>query len=364
MPQRDFLDLWSDFPLAIGRQVGKQVVLDVGVQSAVEDPEVRAVVEGYLFLEEPFDPGVEAFAAEKVSRTADLPPVVLVAGLVRTRIGKDLHVSGVVFDGDEEKNRGIASDASDVVGDHRGQEVPPGRPRFGDQPAHGVLPGDPRRIPQGLQRPERPAFDQPRTVRNEERRNLGQEGSYCAENGQLHRVVAEPVLGGLTANDAVPQIVVFAEDVGVRVMALMVHHLPLGLIDVEVPRIEVRVVAGVVGEMVVGAVQDVVAEFGKLQQPVERFKCGGAADRAQAAGAQQLTAAGVDRLSVGGDIANMGEVVLAHRGPGTGIEALKFLDERGVAGFPVDRDKPGRSRHDIQAKRVKPQEECPYRTRI
>ena len=97
-------------------------------------------------------------------------------------------------------------------------------------------------------------------------------GSYCAENGQLHRVVAEPVLGGLTANDAVPQIVVFAEDVGVRVMALVVHHLPLRFIDVEVPRIEVRVVTGVVVEMVVGAVQDVVAEFGNLQQPVERFR--------------------------------------------------------------------------------------------
>jgi len=60
----------------------------------------------------------------------------------------------------------------------------------------------------------------------------------------------------------------------------------------------------------------------------------------------------------------MGEVILAHRGPGAGIEALKFFDERGVTGSAVDRDKPGRSRHDIQARWVTPQEECPDRTRI
>ena len=90
--------------------------------------------------------------------------------------------------------------------------------------------------------------------------------------------MAEPVLRRLGSQDAVAEVVVLADDVGVRVVALVVHDLPLRGVDVEVPLVAVRVVLAVARQVVVGAVQDVVAEFGELQQPVEHLQDGGASD--------------------------------------------------------------------------------------
>ena len=135
-------------------------------------------------------------------------------------------------------------------------------------------------------------------------------------------MVAEPVLGRLAAQDAVAEVVILADDVGVRVMTLVVHDLPLGGVDVEVPLVAIRVVVAVARQGVVGAVQDVVAEFGELQQPIEHLEDGGAGDGTRSAVTQQFQAAGVDRLSVRGHRADVLKVGVPHRRPRLLVERL------------------------------------------
>lgn len=139
----DLLDERRHLTLPVRRQVGEQVVLDVCVQAAVEDPEVRAVLEGHLLLENAHQRGVQRGAAQEVAGAADLAPVVLVVRLIRPRIGEHLHLPGVMLDGDQEQHRGIAGHTADVVGQHGRQEPPAHRQRLGDESPFGVGEGDP-----------------------------------------------------------------------------------------------------------------------------------------------------------------------------------------------------------------------------
>ncbi len=342
----DLLDPRRDLALPVRRQIREQMVLDVSVEAAVKDPEVGPIPERHLLLEDPHQGRVEFCTAQKVSRSADLAPVVLIARLVRARIGEDLGLARVVLNGDEKEDAEIACGAADVVGQHGRQESGAHRSGLCHQPALGVGERDADRCPQSLARPEPPSLNLSGDVGDEKRGQLGEERGGRTEKNQLHRMMPEPVLGRLATQNAVAEIVVLADDVGVGVVAFVVHDLPLGGVDVEIPVVAIRVVLPVARQVVVAAVQDVVAQLGELQQPVQHLQHHRAAGGLRATVAQQLQPAGVDRLAVSSDRADVRQVCLAHLRPRLQVEGLQFV---GQAGRGLLRRYSG-GRHDMNSR--------------
>jgi hypothetical protein len=133
------------------------------------------------------------------------------------------------------------------------------------------------------------------------------------------------------------------------VVAFVVHDLPLGDVDVEIPAVAIRVVLTVAGQIVVAAVQDVVTEFGELQQSIQRLENDGATGGPRAAVAQQLQPAGVDRLPVGRDRTNVRQVRRTHLRPRFLVEGLQFVGEAGRA--LVGRNRSGQHDNNGRARR-------------
>ena len=288
----------------------------MGVQAAVEDPQIRAVVEGHLLLEDAGQGVVHLRARQEVARGADLAFVVLVGGLVGAGIGEQFEFARVVLDEHEVQHGHVAGDAAEVVGDQRGQRLVAGTERLVHEAAAHVPAGDPRGRAQGVRAEEALAGDLPRDVGQEERSRGRRDCRERGDERDLPQVMAVPVLTGTAAEDAVAEVVVLADDVGVGVVARVVHRLPVVDVHVEVPLVPVGVVLAVVRQVVVTAVHDVVAQLGELNEPVHHLQRGGAPDRARPALPEQLAAPRVDRPPVGGDGADVLQVLLAHGGLG------------------------------------------------
>ena len=327
MPGRDPAHGGRDLALPVGRQVREHVMLDVGVEAAVEDPEIGAVLEGHLFGENSLQEIVNARTANEVPGRAELARVVLVRRLVWTGVGKHLQLAGVMFDRNEEEHRHVAGHATEIVGQQCGQEGRTCPQRLAQVALPRIAHGDAHRRAQQVSAEEASAIHVPCHVAEHERRALGCRRGERPDDRGLHDVVAEPVLTSHRAGDAVAEIVIPASDVGVWVVALVVHHLPLADVDVEIPLVALGVVFAAVGQMVVAAVDDVVAQFGELEQAVEHLEDHGAAHGLRATVAQELEAPGVDRLAVSGDVSDVGQVLVTDLCLGQSVQILKIIGE-------------------------------------
>ena len=365
VPPRDPPHLGRDAALHGRRQVGEEVVLDVRVEAAVEDAHVGAVLERHLLGEHPLDVGVELGAGQEVPGRPDLALVVLVGGLLGAGVGEELELAGVVFDKDEEQHRHVAAHPAEVVGE-QGRQCAAGAGLAGaaDVALERVPGGDRGRRAQRVRAEEAVAVDAAGHVGQEERRGLRGARGQGRDDRHLAQVVAVPLLAVLPAQQAVAEVVVLAHDVGVGVVPGVVHGLPVVHVHVEVPAVATRVVLAVVRQVVVAAVDDVVAELGELQEPVQRLEQGGAAHGAGAALAQQLPPARVDRAAVGGDAPDVRQVGLADLVLGAGVERLEVVrearDGEGAGGGPGCGGGGGGA-HDGDASHPGARSECPFR---
>ena len=72
VPRRNFAHRRRDLALPVGRQVREHVMFDVGVEAAVEDPEIGAVVERHLFGQELLQEVVDARTTHKIPGCPEL----------------------------------------------------------------------------------------------------------------------------------------------------------------------------------------------------------------------------------------------------------------------------------------------------
>ena len=147
-----------------------------------------------------------------------------------------------MFDCNEQEHGHVPGNPTQIVGQQRREEPRARGQWFAHIALSRVTQGHARRRTQRASAEEAPALDVPGQVAENERGALRRRGGERPDERDLRDVVAEPVLAGHSAGEAVAKVVVAAGDVGVWVVPLVVHHLPIADVDVEVPLVALGVV--------------------------------------------------------------------------------------------------------------------------